>query len=76
MIQQEEFYYKGIYPVEVVVEASKLEGHDFVTVRVKRRFLHTDNYSRVKQWVKPGELLKVPARLVWSHRRRFKHRKN
>jgi hypothetical protein len=62
---QTELYLKGIYPVELVASADKGE----VTVRVKRRFLHSSNYSDEKRWVKPGEILKVPARIVWSHQR-------
>jgi hypothetical protein len=72
---QQEFYLKGIYPVEVVSELK--DG--YVEVRVKNPFLHTSAYSdgkrqvRVgvteKRWVKPGEVLRVSFRLVWSHRR-------
>jgi hypothetical protein len=72
---QTEFYLKGIYPVEVVSEAR--DG--LVEVRAKTTFLHTSAYSdgkrqvRVgvtkKRWVRRGEVLKVPFRHVWSHRR-------
>ncbi len=74
--QQQEFYLKGIYPVEVV--SGVKDG--FVEVRAKTAFLHTSAYSdgkrqvRVgvteKRWVKQGEVLRVPFRHVWSHRRR------
>ena len=74
--EQQEFYFKGIYPVEVVSEVK--DG--YVEVRAKSVFLHTSAYSggkrqvRVgvtkKRWVRPGEVLKVPFRHVWSHRRR------
>jgi hypothetical protein len=71
----QEFYLKGIYPVEIFSEAK--DG--LVEVRVKAAFLHTSAYSggkrqvRVgvteKRWVRPGEVLRVSFRLVWSHRR-------
>lgn len=70
------FYLKGIYPVEVISEMK--DG--YVEVRAKTIFLHTSAYSngkrqvRVgiteKRWVRPGEVLRVPFRHVWSHRRR------
>lgn len=73
---QQEFFLKGIYPVEVVSEVK--DG--FVEVRAKTAFLHTSAYSggkrqiRVgvteKRRVKLGEVLKVPYHYVWSHRRR------
>ena len=73
----QEFYFKGIYPVEVVSEVE--DG--LVEIRVKTAFLHTSAYSggkrqvRIgvtkKRWVKPGEVLRVSFRLVWSHRRRM-----
>ena len=71
----QEFYLKGIYPVEVLSEAK--DG--LVEVRAKTTFLHTSAYSdgkrqvRVgvteKRWVRQGEVLRVPFRHVWSHRR-------
>lgn len=71
-----EFYLKGIYPVEVL--SGVQDG--LVEVRAKTTFLHTSAYSdgkrqvRVgvtqKRWVRRGEVLKVPFRHVWSHRRR------
>lgn len=75
---QQEFYLKGIYPVEVV--SGVKDG--YVEVRAKTTFLHTSAYSdgkrqvRVghgvtqKRWVRQGEVLRVPFRHVWSHRRR------
>ncbi len=70
-----EFYLKGIYPVEVL---SSTQG-GLVEVRAKTTFLHTSAYLdgkrqvRVgvteKRWVRRGEVLKVPFRHVWSHRR-------
>jgi hypothetical protein len=70
-----EFYLKGIYPVEVISGAQ--DG--FVEVRAKTTFLHTSAYSEgkrqvkvgvtQKRWVRKGEVLKVPFRHVWSHRR-------
>ena len=70
-----EFYLKGIYPVEVL--SGVQDG--LVEVRAKTTFLHTSAYSdgkrqvRVgvtgKRWVRRGEVLKVPFRHVWSHRR-------
>jgi len=73
---KQEYYFKGIYPVEVVSEVK--DG--LVEVRAKAVFLHTSAYSGGKRqvrvgvterrWVRPGELLKVPFRHVWSHRRR------
>ena len=75
MTSQQEFYLKGIYPVEIV---SKVRN-GFVEVRAKTTFLHTSAYSdgkrqvRVgvtqKRWVRKGEVLKVPFRHVWSRRR-------
>jgi hypothetical protein len=72
----QEFYLKGIYPVEVVSEVK--DG--LVEVRAKTAFLHTSAYSggkrqvRVgvteKRRVKLGEILRVPYHYVWSHRRR------
>jgi hypothetical protein len=72
----QEFYLKGIYPVEVLSCAQ--DG--LVEVRAKTTFLHTSAYSdgkcqvRVgvtqKRWVRKGEVLKVPFRHVWSHPRR------
>ena len=72
----QEFYFKGIYPVEVL--SGVQDG--LVEVRAKTTFLHTSAYSdgkrqvRVgvtqKRWVRRGEVLKVPFRHVWSHRRR------
>jgi hypothetical protein len=71
-----EFYLKGIYPVEVL--SGVQDG--LVEVRAKTTFLHTSAYSdgkrqvRVgvtkKRWVRKGEVLQVPFRHVWSHRRR------
>lgn len=71
-----EFYLKGIYPVEVLSRAQ--DG--LVEVRAKTTFLHTSAYSdgkrqvRIgvteKRWVRRGEVLKVPFRHVWSHKRR------
>jgi hypothetical protein len=71
----QEFYLKGIYPVEVL--SGVQDG--LVEVRAKTTFLHTSAYSdgkrqvRVgvtqKRWVRKGEVLKVPFRHVWSHRR-------
>jgi hypothetical protein len=66
---QQEYYYKGIYPVEIVQDASGSAGHQELEVRAKCRFLHTSNYSKEKYWVNAGEILKVPLRLVWSRRR-------
>jgi hypothetical protein len=53
----------------------------YVEVRAKTVFLHTSAYLggkrqvRIgvteKRWVRPGEVLKVSFRLVWSHRRRM-----
>jgi hypothetical protein len=74
--RQSEYYLKGIYPVEIV--SAMQDG--FVDVRVRTSFLHTSEYSadgkrqvRVgvteKRWVKPGEVLRVPFRHVWSSRR-------
>lgn len=75
MTEQQQFYLKGIYPVEVVSEVK--DG--LVEVRAKSAFLHTSAYSKgrrqvrvgvtEKRWVKPGEVLTVSFRLVWSHRR-------
>jgi hypothetical protein len=72
----QEFYLKGIYPVEVL--SCVQDG--LVEIRAKTTFLHTSTYSdgkrqvRVgvtqKRWVKKGEILKGPFRHVWSHRRR------
>ena len=72
----QKFYLKGIYPVEVL--SGVQDG--LVEVRAKTTFLHTSAYSdgkrqvRVgvteKRWVRRGEVLKVPFRHVWSHRRR------
>ncbi len=73
---KQEFYFKGIYPVEVISEVK--DG--LVEVRAKTAFLHTSEYSadgkrqvRVgvteRRWVKPGEVLRVPFRHVWSSRR-------
>ncbi len=72
----QEFYLKGIYPVEVL--SGVQDG--LVEVRVKTTFLHTSAYSEgkrqvrigitEKRWVRKGEVLKVPFRHVWSHRRR------
>ncbi len=71
----QEFYLKGIYPVEVL--SGVQDG--LVEVRAKTTFLHTSAYSdgkrqvRVgvteKRWVRWGEVLKLPFRHVWSHRR-------
>jgi hypothetical protein len=71
-----EFYLKDIYPAEVL--SGVQDG--LVEVRAKTTFLHTSAYSdgkrqvRVgvtqKRWVRRGEVLKVPFRHVWSHRRR------
>ncbi len=71
----QEYYFKGIYPVEVLSEVK--DG--LVEVRAKSVFLHTSAYSggkrqvRVgvtqKRWVRRGEILRVPFRHVWSHRR-------
>jgi hypothetical protein len=72
---KQEYYLKGIYPVEVVSEVK--DG--LVEVRTKSTFMHTSAYSggkrqvRVgvtqKRWVRPGDILQVPFRHVWSHRR-------
>jgi len=72
-----EFYLKGIYPVEVL--SGVQDG--LVEVRAKTTFLHTSAYSdgkcqvRVgvteKRWVRRGEILRVPFRLVWLHRRQI-----
>jgi hypothetical protein len=74
---QQEFYLKGIYPVEIVSDAK--DG--LVEIRAKTTFLHVSNYmggqnhARVgmtkKRWVKSGEILKVPVRFVWPSRRRM-----
>lgn len=74
--QLQEYYLKGIYPIEVVSEAE--DG--YVEVRAKTSFLHTIAYSdgkrqvRVgvteKSWARQGEVLRVPFRQVWSRRRR------
>jgi hypothetical protein len=73
--QLHEYYLKGIYPVEAVSEAK----NGLVEIRAKTTFLHTSAYSggkrqvRVgvtkKRWVRRGEVLKVPFRHVWSHKR-------
>jgi hypothetical protein len=72
-----EFYLKGIYPVEVL--SGVQDG--MVEVRAKTTFLHTSAYSdgkrqvRVgvteKRWVRRGEVLRVPFRHIWSHRRQI-----
>jgi hypothetical protein len=64
--QQQEFYFKGIYPIEVL--SSVQDG--LVEVRVKTTFLHTSAYSDGKRqvrvgvtekcWVRQSEVLKVP----------------
>ena len=74
--RRQEFYLKGFYPVEVLSEVK--DG--LVEVRAKTTFLHTSAYSdgkrqvRVgvteKRWVRRGEVLYVPFRHVWSHKRR------
>jgi hypothetical protein len=69
MTQTEERYYKGIYPVEIVPDASESTNRGEIKIRVKHRFLLTSNYSDEKHWVKPGETLNVPAKLVWQRRR-------
>jgi len=73
--QRQEYYLKGIYPVEALSEVK--DG--LVEVRAKTTFLHTSAYSKgkrqirvgvtQKRWVRKGEVLKVPFRHVWSHRR-------
>ncbi len=73
----QQFYLKGIYPVEVLSEVK--DG--LVEVQAKTTFLHTSAYSdgkrqvRVgvteKRWVRQGEILQVPSRHFWSHRRRI-----
>ena len=68
MSQEKELYYKGIYPVEIVFEADSVDRRE-VKVKVKHRFLLTSNYSDETRWIKPGEVLKVPAKLVWKHQR-------
>ena len=69
-----EFYLKGIYPVEVLSDVQ--DG--LVEVRAKTTFLHnaySDRKHQVrvyitqKRWVRWGEVLKVPFRHAWSHRR-------
>ena len=75
-IAEQAFYLEGIYPVEVLSEVK--DG--LVEVRAKTTFLHTSAYSNgkrqvrigvtEKRWVRQGEVLKVPFRHVWSHRRR------
>jgi len=72
-----EFYLTGIYPVEVL--SGVQDG--LVEVQAKTTFFHTNAYLdgkrqvRVgvtkKRWVRKGEVLKVPFRHVWSHRRRI-----
>jgi hypothetical protein len=63
---KQEYYFKGIYPVEIV---SSVTADGMIEIQVKKRFLHTSNYSTEKHWVKPGETLKVHSKLVWRHRR-------
>ncbi len=75
--QRQEYYLKGIYPVEVLSEVQ--DG--LVEVRAKTTFLHTSAYSdgkrqvrmgvTQKRWIKKGEIFKVPFRHVWSRRRRI-----
>lgn len=75
--EQQQFYLKGIYPVEVLSKTK--DG--YVEVRVKTTFLHTSAYLdgkrqvkvgvTKKRWVKSGEVLNVPFRHVWSHRRQI-----
>ncbi len=71
----QEFYFKGIYPVIIISDPK--DG--LVDVKVKTAFLHTSAYSdgkrqvkvgvTEKRWVRQGEVLRVPFRHVWSHRR-------
>ena len=68
-MSQQEYYYKGIYPVEIVLENSNPKDHKDIKIKVKKRFLLTSNYPDESHWVKPGEVLKVPAKHVWQHRR-------
>lgn len=66
-VAKQEFYLKGIYPVEVISEVK--DG--YVEVRAKTNFLHTSEYSKgkrqvrvgvtEKRWVKSGEVLRVPT---------------
>ncbi len=65
---QQEYYYKGVYPVEII-RAFRSAGHRELEVRARSRFLHTSNYSNEMRWVNPGEALTVPARQVWRWRR-------
>ena len=58
-VKMTEFYYKGIYPVEVVPEASVDSDRQELKVRAKSHFLHTSNYSDETRIVKPGEELTV-----------------
>jgi hypothetical protein len=77
LVEQRESYLKGIYPVEVL--SGVRDG--LVEVRAKTTFLHTSADSdgkrqvRVgvtqKRWVRKGEVLKVPFRHIWSHRRQI-----
>jgi hypothetical protein len=69
-----EFYLKGIYLVEVL----SVMQDGMVEVRAKTTFLHNNAYSdgkhqvggvTEKRWVRRDEVLKVPFRHVWSHRR-------
>jgi hypothetical protein len=74
---KQEGYLKGIYPVEILSEPK--DG--LVEVRAKTTFLHTSAYANgkrqvrigvtQKRWVRKGEILKVPFRHIWSHRRQI-----
>lgn len=76
---QQVYYYKGIYPVDIVPSAVKLAGSKEIEIRAKCHFQHTSNYYggvRItklgvaeKRWIKPGDTLKVPAKLVWNRHR-------
>jgi hypothetical protein len=62
------------------VEVLSCAQDGLVEVRAKTTFLHTSAYSdgkrqvrmgvTQKRWVRKGEVLKVPFRHVWSHKRR------
>jgi hypothetical protein len=58
-------YYKGIYPVEVVLAGGRKHR-----VKSLGKFLLTSSYSTETRWMFPGDLMTVPARLLWSHQRK------
>jgi len=57
-------FYKGLYPVEITLAGGRKHR-----VRFLVHFLLTSNYSDEIRWVKVGDEMTVPARLLWPHKR-------